>query len=93
MALKLEQRWSSQRHHALPLTRAPSTEIADAFQVAVALITAIVRFLIIPETMSLRWTISSRVLLFWGVPWGLHSPTLEATVQPNRPEMRWNGLG
>mmetsp|Transcript_12430 Transcript_12430/g.31026 ORF Transcript_12430/g.31026 Transcript_12430/m.31026 type:complete len:89 (+) Transcript_12430:278-544(+) len=64
----------------LPYVR--STKMADMFAGGGPLF-VIVRFLVLPGPLSLRWTIFSRLLIIWGMLWCFRGFTIIATPLPN----------
>jgi len=64
----------------LPAVR--STTLAELFARVPPMI-LFMRLLVVTGPLSMRWTILSRMLLIWGMLWGVRAVTIVATVLPN----------
>mmetsp|Transcript_52562 Transcript_52562/g.112090 ORF Transcript_52562/g.112090 Transcript_52562/m.112090 type:complete len:402 (+) Transcript_52562:159-1364(+) len=64
------------------LPKVRSTKPADCFA-ALGPIILVVRFVLIPGPLSLRWTIARRWLTIWGMVWFTRSLTIIVTPLPN----------
>ncbi|CAJ1371674.1 unnamed protein product [Effrenium voratum] len=66
--------------HFLPYVKL--TFLPDIFA-GVCQVTAVIRFLVVPGPMSLRWIVLSRYLIIWGLLWFCRAVTIVSTPLPN----------
>eukprot|EP00932_Pfiesteria_piscicida_P018774 SRR837773.5621.p2 GENE.SRR837773.5621~~SRR837773.5621.p2 ORF type:complete len:351 (+),score=110.26 SRR837773.5621:76-1053(+) len=64
------------------LPRVPSTHLADIFAMAGPAV-LVLRFIVLPGPISMRWTILRRWLTVWGLIWFIRSVTIFVTPLPN----------